>query len=1380
MPPERAELGRIARSGGNEKCEVSPTLAVWLQSMNGPPSLTPGEAQQWLGVWVSLHNAEQSHRRASGGADTSRPPASRKTLAGKAIHNQCRAQARVVLADGTIETDKQAVGEALVETRAEIWFGRDEHRVEVEKLLGAYARDKNPRLPESPNPGYRFLRGCILAAQGSAPGADGAPYEIYHLHPQLFAALLAQAFHLLPHIDREDPLGPSGGQLGIILGPSIDLLLWIPKVAGDDRVGQQRPLHLPTTIRRLFGSACKHLLSPAIEPLFTPAQAAVAGGSCQQNIKAAHSHLAKAEDPERPPLRVPHSKWACETVLLATTAAVLRLCVRKQEAAHPSIRRCPACFLLDQAKAFEMLSHRWLRAVLMHWRLPRWAVAAFTTAAEGRCLRDKLRTGWVSGTLMRGAGMGGPMSPLTWDLAFDPILWVTEVAGSCEALGYVDDLLAEIYGPGHAVLVYLLLLASTKAAGLQVEDHWCVWATCTRGYTLAAQMLAPFPTVVVNTEQDGFELREGPVELYLEILIEGGIIEAGDIAEIHRSACTCKTKHALVPAHSQELWARTLEMTPLAPAVNGQARFLGAFLTSRTRPLEAPMPCWSETAMRICKSLTWEKAIKTTERRCNDITRAGLALSIRADEWNTYCVSTVPYPASIVLPDKTEEQRLLLGVTKLFPTGKWAWKELALHLGPALGLPLAPRDPRVVAATTAVLYVAADKFAGPPTARIEALDRLHELEDWARADEADLGGPLRPGLLGDLQIHTRNKVRRVVRRMLEGGRTADRKVVARMTYLGLWNARYDKGTREYLLRRSRQRRWAPSDGEEWVILGKCEDWAKAWLITRLLLGGLPGTSSNRPLHLHGDTRCWGCGQVRKPQWRWLSPAEVEGSGDDPGVAWCARCCNGKAKGGLPGDSAPDGEEGWQCLPGPGVPERGSYSPCPLCGKGEAGSEHLAIFCKVVERAWQVLDPQGTQWWPAWVNPNSGDKAQWLRALRFSRGVAFTVCALGDIVLPNEHAGVRLLVQQANFDRQIPAMVTRQRVLEEEDAAQVDDRRTMWQGPERLFGTREARCPECARQEGRRVNTWHGPHQSRKTGCSPKSPDPMLLAAADVMEEEVVFTLRASQVPALWPQGDLGTLGQPLTDTDQTDNIRWQCLRCFECRAWKLTAVANRAIKKGEPLRGPAPKNTTQLPDKELAEYRISFDGGARHRSPNNQLDPNGPRAVGAGAIVWGPADQRGRRDMLAQISLAEPRESSSLIAEALGLRAGMSLAQRIIGRPTSLEIVGDNLPVLRMCAGNAKVRTPQVWELLEGPIMDADLRGWQCEWIAVRRCFNAAADGVATHGTLCSVDLVAEKRETPVAWVWVRDPRCLNISQMRWMGEVKMHRSVEPFWSPPQ
>ena len=975
--------------------------------------------------------------------------------------------------------------------------------------------------------------------------------------------------------------------------------------------------------------------------------------------------------------------------------------------------------------------------------------------------------------------MGGPMSPLTWNLAFDPILWITEVAGSCEALGYVDDLLAEIYGPGHAILVYLVLLALTKAAGLQVEDHNCVWGECSRAHAQAAQMLAPFPTEVIGTAGGGFELRGGPVELYLEILVEGGIIEDSDIRSIHRSACECKTKHALVPAHSQELWARALEATPLAPAVTGQARFLGASLTSRTRPIEAPLPYWSDTAIRVCKALTWERAIRKTEQRCVDIAKAGLSLSIRADEWNTYCVSTVPYPATIVAPDQLEQQRLLRSVCALFPTGKWAWKELALHIGPAIGLPLAPRDPRVVAATTAVLSVVTDKFAGPPRARNEVLDRLHELERWARTEESDLRGSLDPCPLQHQQIRCRNRARQMIIRMLGGDQNACKRSAARMIYLGLWNVGYERSTREYLLRRSRGRRWAPSEGEEWSALGRCENWASGWLITRLLLGGVPGTSLQRPLHLHGDARCWGCGDFARPRWRWLSPAESQEGGSDSGVAWCGRCCNGRTKGALPGDAAPEEAEEWQCLPGPRVPERGSYTACPLCGKGEAGSEHLVIFCKVVERAWQILNPHGGPWWLGWVNPRSSDCAQVHRALRFCKGLAFSVCALGDLTLPNEHAGVRLILQQANFGRQVPANVAIHASIDGGDAEAIFDRRNMWLGPESIFGTRETRCPSCVWLEGNRVSTWGGPHPLRKTGCSPKQPGPMLLTTEDANAEDALFTVRTGQVPALWPQGDLGALGQHLTDTDQADNMYWQCLRCSECRAWRLTAIASRDIRKGEPLRGPPPSHTEHLPIQTPAEYRISFDGGARHKSAKNQLDPDGPRAVGAGAIVWGPTDQRGRRRMLAQIAIAEPRESSSMVAEALGLRAGISLAQKVIRRPTSLEVVGDNLPILRMCAGNAKIRTPEAWELLEGPLLDTDLRGWKCEWTAVRRCFNTAADGVATYGTLRSVDLAAEGAVGPEAWMWLGEPENLEVGTMRWLSGVRVHRSQDPFWSPP-
>ena len=1365
---------------GNEPQGISAPLSKWLAAVGGPPQLTPGEAQQWLGVWISLNRAAQSAARPSTGQTTARPPPSRRTIAGRAVHKRFQPNTKVILNDGTAAANDEDAGRALVETRAEIWFKREGQLADADKILEAYSKNKDHKLPPKPKVKYRLLRGCILMAQGSAPGVDGTPYEIYHLHPQLFAALLAQAFRLLPEAENTQLLGSPDSILDMVLGPSIDLLLWIPKVVGDERVGNQRPLHLPTTMRRLFGSSCKHLLSPAIEPFLTPAQAAVAGGSCQGNIKAAHAHLAMLEEPERPPWRIPHAEWACSAVLKGTMAAVLRVCARRQRAAHPGIWRTPGCFLLDQAKAFEMLSHTWLRRVLQHWGLPKWAFAAFMSAAEGRRLRDKLRKGWISTILLRGAGMGGPMSPLTWDVAFDPILWITEVAGSCETLGYVDDLLAKIVGPGQAILIYLILLAATKMAGLEVEDHHCVTASVSRGYARAVQILDPFPTSLTATGSDGFVLRDGPVELLLEVLVESEAIRQEDIINVERVHCSCKTKHALVPAHSQQLWARALEGTPLAAAVTSQARFLGAFLTSRTRPFESVIPTWSDTAMRVCKALTWEKPIKKSTGRCDEMVKTGLALSLRVDGWNTFCVSTVPYPASIVLPDAVERAQLMEGVLRLFPTGKWAWDELPLHIGPALGLSQYPRDPRLVAATTAAMFSLTDKFAGPPRARLEVLDLIGSLRRWAlEPEEIDMPS-LRPGLSGMTGAKRMSRARTAIRQGLEPDQTVDRRSFARAVYLGLWAVHDSATTRNYLLQRSKQRRWAPSCGEEWVLLSQCDTWAAGWLITRLLLNGLPGTSSHRPPHLHGETRCWGCGIRERPQWRWLSPADVAEGSPDPGVAWCAKCCGASAKGRLPGEVG-EGDDNGASLPGPPVPAKGCYTPCPFCGKGEAGAEHLAIFCQTVEKAWRVIEPGTAQWWLGWIDTNTPNQNLHQRALRFNRGLAFLACALGNTALPSEEVGVRMLVQQVTCCQQDTGAITDQvQQLETEEPEGVQNLREMWQGPRQLFTPGEEICQTCEHHSRRAVNTWHGAHPQRRTACSTHLPTAALIATEEIPADTNAFTLRATRNPACWPEGEQGIFGRPVPDTDLGDNIKWVCNRCRDCGAWRLTAMSTRTIASGDLIRGAPPPNTCQLPETAPPEFKVSFDGGARHKSPNNSLDPEGPRAVGAGAIVWGAPDQQGKREALAQIALAHPGESSSLTAEALGLRVAITLLLRVTQNPTSVDIVGDNLPILRMTASNGKVKAPEVWEILEAPIMQIYTQGWRCNWVAVRRTLNTAADKVATIGTLRSVDLAANNRESPPEIrLWERDPKADTPISWQWFPEYRVERSETPFWEPP-
>ena len=88
-------------------------------------------------------------------------------------------------------------------------------------------------------------------------GADGKPYEIFHLHPQLIACLLAQGFilledqgHQILNKTRTNGKGnlDRNNILDVVLGPALDLLIWIPKEVGNRLVTAQRPLQLPPPV----------------------------------------------------------------------------------------------------------------------------------------------------------------------------------------------------------------------------------------------------------------------------------------------------------------------------------------------------------------------------------------------------------------------------------------------------------------------------------------------------------------------------------------------------------------------------------------------------------------------------------------------------------------------------------------------------------------------------------------------------------------------------------------------------------------------------------------------------------------------------------------------------------------------------------------------------------------------------------------------------------------------------------------------------------------------------------------------------------------------------------------------------------------------------
>ena len=301
--PIRGELSRIADlegAGPQEPAEVSAELEQWLHEVGGSGPVTPGDARRWLAVWDTISRRARDARLPTreAGPIIERPPLPRAQQAGRAVRSRRQQGGRIERDDGTIATQPREVARLLIETREDIWFLPPNVTYERDETLEAYSQERSHRVPEEPPTDYGFLRGTVLAPAGSGVGGDGAPYEVYQLHPQLTACILAQAFFVAQAVgvqamsqEGHDPNDPAGNLLSCVLGPATELCIWIPKIIGNLVRWSQRPLSLPTCMRRLFGGASMRVIGPGVEPALEPAQAAVAGGSCARSIHQAMNHL---------------------------------------------------------------------------------------------------------------------------------------------------------------------------------------------------------------------------------------------------------------------------------------------------------------------------------------------------------------------------------------------------------------------------------------------------------------------------------------------------------------------------------------------------------------------------------------------------------------------------------------------------------------------------------------------------------------------------------------------------------------------------------------------------------------------------------------------------------------------------------------------------------------------------------------------------------------------------------------------------------------------------------------------------------------------------------------------------------------------------------
>ena len=100
-----------------------------------------------------------------------------------------------------------------------------------------------------------------------------------------------------------------------------------------------------------------------------------------------------------------------------------------------------------------------------------------------------------------------------------------------------------------------------------------------------------------------------------------------------------------------------------------------------------------------------------------------------------------------------------------------------------------------------------------------------------------------------------------------------------------------------------------------------------------------------------------------------------------------------------------------------------------------------------------------------------------------------------------------------------------------------------------------------------------------------------------------------------------------------------------------------------------------------------------------------------------------------------------------------------------------------MAAGNGKVKKPQIWQILEEALLHTGVQGWDCEWIAVRRTFNSAADKLATIGTLAAVEAAAAQANMePNLSIWERQPSGNQAGTLPWHAGWPVYRADSPFW----
>jgi hypothetical protein len=425
-------------------------------------------------------------------------------------------------------------------------------------------------------------------------------------------------------------------------------------------------------------------------------------------------------------------------------------------------------------------------------------------------------------------------------------------------------------------------------------------------------------------------------------------------------------------------------------------------------------------------------------------------------------------------------------------------------------------------------------------------------------------------------------------------------------------------------------------------------------------------------------------------------------------------------------------------------QRSPFGACPLCGLGEAGSEHLCVWCPAVACAWAQLWPDravGSLLQAVAVDgPHLATTAALLHQSAFlygslqGRATMHWSQAAGWLVRAVRHRGLLHALADISLGADD--------IDDPDDHGDVEDLAPtacdVW------THAATARCLACrgTAPVGRLLYTTAG-HALRAAG--PRPDDDLVLtpaAACPLPPGRLAAVFCSDQRRALWPLREHAWVPEPRVVDDRNATAHWDVRRCECCGGWRAALITTAALDVGGEVTVPSQAHVLgRIAARSGVE--VAFDGGARLI--------HGHRVAGAGAVLWDDASDTGGPALVAEAQVALPGETTAPVAEAWGLRLALALLDVWKPRRRVARVIGDNLAVIRYGAAQGRIHRTHLHSILEQPLSRAALTGWQLHWSAVRRRFNRHADRMATEAVLYAGDLALAGRAAPVTRiVWHR------------------------------